>query len=470
MKKYALLYFTQINDKFSKWIFPLHEGENIIGSDKDVDIFLYLNQRQDKIEPVHCKINVKEYHNKVGIINLASNGYVKRGENKEAIILSPGKEYELKNKNIFYLTENIKFMLIKGTIEEIHDFCLDENLESEFQKWKIYISAHENNMKVNLNLTRKESYNKSFVSNNNDTNNNNNLNNSINNNNIAFYNNSASPKKNNLLNSSLLNSLINSNNKEINRMGFNNFDEVPEDNLIIDYKSSQNNIINASGLNKTQMILNNSNLNNSTSNYNKNIDNNNINPINNNNDSKIQNLTHIKKQLSTDITFNNNNIISEKESEKKSLGSHSKKEIINNEKKNKGKEADKDNRKENIINTNSNEKSKKNNNYYYNNSLDLFKQTSSEYKSNNIYNEKEVIQDEKTIQTIRELLGEDDLEIIYNNTNYKDIKKYDIIYKKNKNKTKNKSGVGNFDIKVKNNDFLNQKIKPANKYKNRYNK
>ena len=30
MKKYALLYFQQINDKFSKWLFPLHEGDNII--------------------------------------------------------------------------------------------------------------------------------------------------------------------------------------------------------------------------------------------------------------------------------------------------------------------------------------------------------------------------------------------------------------------------------------------------------
>jgi hypothetical protein len=163
MKKYALLYFSQINDKFSKWIFPLHEGENIIGSDRDVDIFLYLNQKLDKIDSVHCKIIVKENQNDVGIISLASNGFVKRGENEETIILSPGREYELKHKNVFYLTENVKFMLIKGTIEEIHDFFLDENLESEFQKWNTYISAHESKMKINLNLTRKESYNKSFM-------------------------------------------------------------------------------------------------------------------------------------------------------------------------------------------------------------------------------------------------------------------------------------------------------------------
>ena len=46
-------------------------------------------------------------------------------------------------------------------------------------------------MKVNLNLTRKESYNKSFISNisnNNDNNNNINLNTSINNNNISLNN------------------------------------------------------------------------------------------------------------------------------------------------------------------------------------------------------------------------------------------------------------------------------------------
>ena len=81
MKKYALLYFQQIKDKFSKWVFPLHHGENIIGSDKDVDIFLYLNEKEDKIDSVHCKIMLNELQNDVGIISLASNGYVKREEN-----------------------------------------------------------------------------------------------------------------------------------------------------------------------------------------------------------------------------------------------------------------------------------------------------------------------------------------------------------------------------------------------------
>ena len=59
MKKYALLYFQQINDKFSKWLFPLHEGDNIIGSDKEVDLFLYLNEKEDIIDNVHCNIIVK---------------------------------------------------------------------------------------------------------------------------------------------------------------------------------------------------------------------------------------------------------------------------------------------------------------------------------------------------------------------------------------------------------------------------
>ena len=99
--------------------------------------------------------------------------------------------------------------------------------------------------------------------------------------------------------------------------------------------------------------------------------------------------------------------------------------------------------------------------------MDLFKHASSEYKLNNNYNEKGVNKDEKTIQTIKELLGENNLEIIFKNTNYNDIKNYDIIFKKSKNKIINKSGVafGNFDIQVKKNDFLNKTIKYEHKYK-----
>ena len=85
---------------------------------------------------------------------------------------------------------------------------------------------------------------------------------------------------------------------------------------------------------------------------------------------------------------------------------------------------------------------------------------------NNNYNEK----DEKTIQTIKELLGENNLEIIFKNTNYKDIKKYDIIYKTSKNQKGNISGVGNFDIKFKKIDSMNNNIKYELKYKKNKNK
>lgn len=336
MKKYALLYFRQINDKFSIWIFPLHEGENIIGSDRDVDIFLYLNQKQDKIDSVHCKIILKENQNDVGIISLASNGYVKRGENEEAIILSPGKEYELKHKNVFYLIDNVKFMLIKGTIEEIHEFFLDENLENEFQKWNTYILAHESKMKVNLNLTRKESYNKSFVSNNNDNNNNTNLINSINNNNNVLYNSVALSNNSNNMNNNITNSILNSNRKDVNRIGFNNFDEFPEDNVFNDYKSSLHNPINTSALNKNNINYKNSILN--TSPF-KIIDTSSIkrvenissrNEENNNNDIIINNNNNRNfkiKQISTDITNNNN--INEKE-EINSIKSEIKEESVSN--------------------------------------------------------------------------------------------------------------------------------------------
>ena len=89
------------------------------------------------------------------------------------------------------------------------------------------------------------------------------------------------------------------------------------------------------------------------------------------------------------------------------------------------------------------------------NSLYLFKQASYELKKNN--NEKVINKDEKTIQTIRELLGENNLEIIFKNTNYSNIKKYDIIYKKSKNICG--AGFGNFDIQVKNNNIKYNKNK-----------
>ena len=390
MKKYALLYFQQINEKFSKWIFPLHEGENIIGSDRDVDIFLYLNKSEDIIDGVHCKIIVNE--NDIGIISLTSSGYVKREQGLETIILSPGREYELKNKTIFYLTDNIKFILIKGTINEIHDFFLSENLENEFQKWNKFILTHENKMKINLNLNRKESYNKSFVSNANNNENNINLNSSLNNNLML---NSAKSNKN--LNKNISNSVLGSNSKDINRIGFNNFDEVPEDNIINDYKISQ---LNPNPINLAKNLINKTDIKNEIyetpkkkEELNNNLDINNSNDRNNN-----------KNQMNYNDIINNN-IINEKETEINTMKSEIKEEI------NLSKKIDTKVIKEN-------------------NSLELFKQASSEYKKNN--NEKIINKDEKTLQIIKELLGENNLENIINNTDYKNIKKYDISYKKTK--------------------------------------
>ena len=396
MKKYALLYFQHVNDIFSKWIFPLHDGENIIGSDKEVDIFLYLNEKEDIIDSVHCKIIVNEFQNDVGIISLASNGYVKRGEGNDKIILSPGKEYELNNKTVFYLTDNIKFMLIKGTIDEIHEYFLDENLENEFQKWHQFIIAQESNMKINLNLTRKESYNKSFVSNNDMHNNNSNINinNSVNNNNLM---NSAASNKN--INNNISNSIMGSNSKEVNRIGFNNFDEVPEDTLINDYKASTHNPINLiNNKNIKSQIINISPYKQSGKDKDQNNEDNNnkTNNITNNNNYNY-------KHISTDIT-NNNIIINEKESEKNSI----KLEMKNDYNKNLNDKENKTNYE--VINLYQQQNNENNN------LLDFFKQASSEFKKNN--NDKNINKDEKTIQAIKELLGENNLEIIFNNTNY----------------------------------------------------
>ena len=107
--------------------------------------------------------------------------------------------------------------MINDTIEEIYNYFIEQRLENEFQKWKELISYHENNVniKISLNLTRKDSINKSNVS----IKSNNNNTNLLNNNNLSNNNN---------------NSLLNSNNKDINRIGFNNFDEVPDDNWLND--------------------------------------------------------------------------------------------------------------------------------------------------------------------------------------------------------------------------------------------
>ena len=426
MKKYAVLYFQIINDKFSKWIFPLHEGENIIGSDKDVDIFIYLNEKEDIIDEVHCKIIVNEAQNDVGIISLASKGSVKRGDGDQKITLSPGKEYELNHKSVFYLTDNVKFMLIKGTIDEIHDFFSEENLENEFQKWHQLITSHEIYIKFDLNLTRKESLNKSFVSNNNDIKNNANLGTSINNNSALKSSNKELNNSN--INNSIDNSIYATSNKELNKLGFNNFDEVP-DNLISNYKASQYNPLNSS-YNKNNAISKNIFMPSPI----KMIDN--VEAKN-----ELENNNNNNNQIITDLNNSRNNIIDDKESNTNSLKSEAKEEAnLNNN-------YNKENNDNNIIN-----KKKEN----YDNSLNLFKNasTNSECKKNS--NEKEINKDEKTLQTIRELLGDNNLEIIIKNTNNKDIKKFDIFFKKVK---KGMTGTGSFDIKIKNNDFLKNTIK-----------
>ena len=390
-KKYSLLYFHHLCDKYSKWIFPLHEGENIIGSDKNVDIFLYLNEIKDKIESIHCKIILDESQNNISIISLTDNGIVKLNNDDKIEILSPGKEYILKNKSVFYLGENLKFTLVYDTMDEIYKYFLGQRLENEYQKWKQLISFQESNTKINLNLNlqRKESLNKSNISNlSNNNNNNNNINNNINNN------------TNN-------NSLLYSNKKDVNRIGFNNFDEVPDDNWINDNENSENK---------------------------NNLEFSPFKQINSQNQSQKDNYVKFSidetPKISQEINMsenNNNKYINEIKDM-----FHSKEIKIKNE------------YNENLINS-SNNISREN----CDNNLPLFKNSNSldilPYKSKN--EEKNINKDEKTAKMIRELLGENNLEIIVNNTNFKKIKKLDLIYKKS-NKAKIESG--NFDIKFAN--------------------
>ena len=378
MKKYSLLYFQHLCDKYSKWIFPLHEGENIIGSDKTVDIFLYLNENEDKIESVHCKIIVNE--NNISIISLTENGNVKKYNKDENIVLLPGKVYELKNKSIFYLGNNLKFMIINDTDDDIYNFFIEQRLDNEYQKWKQLITYQESNIKIDLNLARKESLNKSIISNI-SNNNNNNLN--LNNNNIS-------------------NSLLRSNTKEVNRIGFNNFDEVPEDNWLNDNENLED--------------------------KNNKMDISQVKPINDQNqNSNINTIKYSideipKKSQDINICKNNINI--------NDFGDmlHSNEMKIKNE------------FSENIINF-SNNISKET--YDENNiNTKVIKPLKDKY-----YEEKIINKDEKTAQMIKELLGENNLELIIKNTDFKKIKKFDIYYKK---ANKNKIDSGNFDIKFTN--------------------
>ena len=399
VKKYSLLYFHHLIDKYSKWIFPLHEGENIIGSDKNVDIFLYLDENIDKIESIHCKIIVDEYQNNLSIISLSDTNNVQMEENEDKIILSPGKQYILKNKSIFYLGENLKFIAVNDTMDEIYNYFIEQRLESEFQKWKQLISYQESNIniKISLNLTRKESLNKSNISI--KSNNNNNLiNSNINNNN---------------------NSLLNSNNKDINRIGFNNFDEVPDDNWLNDNDNyNEKNNLNFSPF-KQENILNEQNNQNS-----------NINTVKFSFDN-----TPI---ISPDIKINEDNkIIDNMFHSKEPNIKNNFEEIVNTS----------NISNKNISHENNNENNNGNNN---DDNLPFFKNTKSNDCTplKNKYHEEKIInKDEKTLNMIKELLGENNLEIIINNTNLKKIKKFDVIYKRG---NKAKLEMGNFDIKFNN--------------------
>ena len=398
VKKYSLLYFHHLIDKYSKWIFPLHDGENIIGSDKNVDIFLYLDENIDKIESIHCKIIVDEYQNYLSIISLSDINSVQKEENENKIDLLPGKQYTLVNKSVFYLGENLKFIVINDTMEEIYNYFIEQRLENEFQKWKELISYHENNVniKISLNLTRKDSLNKSNVS----IKSNNNNTNLLNNNNLSNNNNN--------------NSLLNSNNKDINRIGFNNFDEVPDDNWLND---------------------------NENINEKNNLDFSDFKPINNPSEQNNQNSIVNTVKFSFDETPKNSLDMKINE-DNKIINDifHSKDPRIKN------------NYEENLINSSNiiNNKISQENYDENNNSLPIIKDTKiNDFTplKNKFHEEKTINKDEKTIKMIKELLGENNLEIIINNTNLKKIKKFDVLYKK---ANKAKIDMGNFDIKFSN--------------------
>ena len=64
---------------------PLHEGENIIGTNKDSDICLQL-QDNDDIDPIHAKITINKQKNVLDIgikILKSSKAYIKKGEIKK---------------------------------------------------------------------------------------------------------------------------------------------------------------------------------------------------------------------------------------------------------------------------------------------------------------------------------------------------------------------------------------------------
>ena len=211
-----------------------------------------------------------------------------------------------------------------------------------------------------MNLPRKESLNKSnisIVSNNN----NNNINN--NNNNIN-------------------NSLLNSNTKDVNRVGFNNFDEVPDDNWLNDNENSENK---------------------------NNLEFSPFKPINSQNPSHNTNLNKFSieetPKISQEVNISENNNDNNLNINDMKEMFHSKEMKIKNQ------------FPENInLVDNSNNLSKEN----CDNNLLLFKKTSSlDFLPNkNKFNEeKNMNKDEKTANMIKELLGENNLDIIINKNN-----------------------------------------------------
>ena len=158
MQNHAFLIFSQNCYPNSKIIFPLHEGENIIGTNKDSDICLQF--QENDLDPIHAKITINKQKNllDIGIKIIKSNkAYIKKEEIKK--ILFAGKEYELSKNCIFFLNDNIKFKLIKGTIDEIKTIFISENLENQFQKWYKKIISNEKENKTNLCIDKKYSYN-----------------------------------------------------------------------------------------------------------------------------------------------------------------------------------------------------------------------------------------------------------------------------------------------------------------------
>ena len=159
MQQYSLLILSIINIPKNRRIFPLHEGENIIGTNKDIDICLNFLEKDNDIDPIHAKIilHKQSFLLDIGIKVLKSGkAYIQKEEYTKK--LEPEKEYELTNNCIFFLNDKIRFKLIKGTVEEIKDVLFSLSLENEFQKWYRTI-IHDQN-KTSLKISQNEYHSK----------------------------------------------------------------------------------------------------------------------------------------------------------------------------------------------------------------------------------------------------------------------------------------------------------------------